>query len=96
MQTDNRDKVWLAPAKINRFLHITGQRGNGYHELQTVFQFLNYADELTFNILEHNEISHSNPLPGIDPEDDLTIRAARLLQQETQCSLGVQFRRRQQ
>lgn len=91
MQTDNSDKVWLAPAKINRFLHITGQRDNGYHELQTVFQFLNYADELRFTILDHNEISHNNPLPGIEPKDDLTIRAARLLQQETQCPLGVQI-----
>jgi len=91
MQTDNNNKVWLAPAKINRFLHITGRRDNGYHDLQTVFQFLDYADELRFNILEHNTISHSNPLPGIAAEDDLTIRAARLLQQETQCSLGVQI-----
>lgn len=90
-QSDNSIKVWLAPAKINRFLHITGQRDDGYHELQTVFQFLNYSDELRFNVLDHNDITHSNPLPGIAPEDDLTIRAARLLQQETQCSQGVQI-----
>ena len=82
---------WLAPAKINRFLHITGQRSDGYHQLQTVFQFLDYADELRFTILEHNEISHNNPLPGVAPEDDLTIRAARLLQEKTQCTLGVQI-----
>jgi len=89
MQTDHNS--WLAPAKINRFLHITGQRADGYHQLQTVFQFLNYADELRFTILNHNEISHNNPLPGVEPEDDLTIRAARLLQQETQSPLGVQI-----
>ncbi len=82
---------WLAPAKINRFLHITGQRKDGYHELQTVFQFLNYADELFFTVLPHNEISHRNPISGVVPENDLTIRAARLLQKSTQCSLGVQI-----
>lgn len=92
MPTDNINTAWMAPAKINRFLHITGQREDGYHELQTVFQFLDYSDELYFNILEHNEVSHSNPLPGIDPEDDLTIKAARLLQQETHCTQGVQIR----
>lgn len=91
MLTESKDKIWLAPAKINRFLHITGQRSNGYHELQTVFQFLNYADELSFKISEHNEICHANPIAGVDPEDDLTIKAARLLQQETHCQLGVQI-----
>jgi len=91
MQMNNHEKIWYAPAKINRFLHITGQRSDGYHQLQTVFQFLTYADELTFTILDYNEISHSNPLPGIDPENDLSIRAARLLQRETQCLLGVQI-----
>ncbi len=91
MLNDQSDKIWLAPAKINRFLHITGQRDNGYHELQTVFQFLNYADELRFTVSEHGDISHQNPLPGLKPEDDLTVRAACLLQQHSHCSLGVQI-----
>ncbi len=91
MRNHDSDKIWLAPAKINRFLHITGQREDGYHELQTVFQFLNYADELRFTVLEHDEISHNNPLPGVKPEDDLTIRAARLLQQHSNCPLGVKI-----
>ena len=91
LQNDQLNKTWLAPAKINHFLHITGQREDGYHELQTVFQFLDYADELRFKVLDHNEISHSNPLPGVNPEDDLTVRAARLLQQYANCSLGVQI-----
>lgn len=85
------DRIWLAPAKINLFLHITGQREDGYHELQTVFQFLNYADELRFKVLDHNDIRHCNPLPGVKAEDDLTVRAARLLQQYTNCSSGVQI-----
>lgn len=85
------NKVWLAPAKINRFLHITGQRADGYHELQTVFQFLDYADELSFEILEHEDIVLSKPLPGVKPEHDLTVRAARLLQQSANCSKGVRI-----
>ena len=85
------NKIWLAPAKINLFLHITGQRDDGYHELQTVFQFLDYADELSFRILESKEIIHANPLPGVKPEDDLTVRAARLLQRQANCLQGVQI-----
>ncbi|MCW8932502.1 MAG: 4-(cytidine 5'-diphospho)-2-C-methyl-D-erythritol kinase [Gammaproteobacteria bacterium] len=83
--------MWLAPAKINHFLHIIGQREDGYHELQTIFQFLDYSDELSFNILENGEINHRNPLPGVKPEDDLTVRAAKLLQQHCNCSLGVEI-----
>ena len=85
------NKQWLAPAKINRFLHITGQRDDGYHELQTVFQFLDFADELSFKILENREISHANPLPGVKEEDDLSVRAAKLLQKQSNCQQGVQI-----
>lgn len=83
--------TWLAPAKINLFLHITGQREDGYHELQTVFQFLDFSDELNFKILDSTEIIHANPLPGVLPEDDLTIKAAHLLQQKTSCQQGVEI-----
>ena len=82
--------IWLAPAKINLFLHITGQRDDGYHELQTVFQFLDFSDELSFKILNSTDIIHANPLPGVLAEDDLTIRAARLLQQYSNCQQGVE------
>ena len=85
------NKIWLAPAKINLFLHITGRRDDGYHELQTVFQFLDYADELSFKILASKEIRHANPLPGVKPEDDLTVRAARLLQRQANGQQGVQI-----
>lgn len=81
----------MAPAKINHFLHITNQREDGYHELQTVFQFLDYSDELSFKVLDHDEIVHTNPLPGVKPEDDLTVRAAKLLQQYANCPLGVEI-----
>ncbi|MCU7835068.1 MAG: 4-(cytidine 5'-diphospho)-2-C-methyl-D-erythritol kinase [gamma proteobacterium symbiont of Taylorina sp.] len=90
-KTDRSPKVWLAPAKINLFLHITGQRENGYHELQTVFQFLDFSDELSYKILDNNEIIHVNPLPGVKPEDDLIVKAAHLLQQHTNCQQGAQI-----
>ena len=83
--------IWRAPAKINRFLHIIGQREDGYHELQTVFQFLDFSDELSFNILAENKIIHLNPLPGVAVEDDLVVKAARLLQQKTACQQGVEI-----
>lgn len=84
-------KVWLAPAKINRFLHITGQRADGYHELQTVFQFLDFSDELSFKVLDDDTITLLNSLPGVKPDDDLTVRAARLLQQQAKCTKGVEI-----
>ncbi len=83
------DGRWPAPAKLNLFLHITGRRADGYHLLQTVFQFIDYCDWLSFRVRQDGEIFHSNPLPGVAPEQDLTVRAARLLQQQTGCPLGV-------
>ena len=80
---------WPAPAKLNLFLHITGQRDDGYHLLQTVFQFLDLADQLYFDINNNGEISRRSELPGVSPEQDLVVRAARLLQQETGCPQGV-------
>jgi 4-diphosphocytidyl-2-C-methyl-D-erythritol kinase len=80
---------WPAPAKLNRFLHITGCRDDGYHELQTIFQFLDYGDELTYEINETGDITHRHPLPGVEPENELCLRAARALQQESGTRLGV-------
>ncbi|MCL5801236.1 MAG: 4-(cytidine 5'-diphospho)-2-C-methyl-D-erythritol kinase, partial [Gammaproteobacteria bacterium] len=48
--------TWPAPAKLNLFLHITGRRADGYHELQTVFQFLDYGDELRFTVRDNGVI----------------------------------------
>ena len=80
-----------APAKLNLFLHVTGRRVDGYHLLQTVFRFIDFADTLTFTLREDAEVRHLNPLPGVPAESDLTVRAARLLQQEAGCSLGVEI-----
>lgn len=82
-------KVWPAPAKLNLFLHITGRRSDGYHQLQTVFQFLDYHDELYFSIRQDNQITLTPALKNVANDDNLVIRAARLLQQKTRCDLGV-------
>lgn len=84
--------IWPAPAKLNLFLHITGQRADGYHELQTVFQFLNYSDELQFTVWDDGQIHRENAVEGVSEADDLVVRAARSLQKETGCPLGVDIR----
>ncbi|MDQ5887116.1 MAG: 4-diphosphocytidyl-2-C-methyl-D-erythritol kinase [Pseudomonadota bacterium] len=81
-----------APAKLNLFLHVTGRRADGYHLLQTVFRFIDFADTLHFGLRTDAEIRHLNPLPGVPADSDLTVRAARLLQAETGCSFGVDIR----
>lgn len=82
---------WPAPAKLNLFLHITGRRDDGYHLLQTVFQFIDIHDSLRFNVTREDAITALHRVPGIGAEDDLTVRAARLLQQATGCRQGVQI-----
>jgi 4-diphosphocytidyl-2-C-methyl-D-erythritol kinase len=80
-----------APAKLNRFLHITGQRDNGMHELQTIFQFIDLADELTFTRTKTKKITLSGNLPELEPEHNLVIQAAKMLQQATDCRLGAEI-----
>jgi 4-diphosphocytidyl-2-C-methyl-D-erythritol kinase len=81
---------WPAPAKLNLFLHITGRRVDGYHELQTLFQFLTWADWLYFDIHPDAVVIRRGSGPAaVDEENDLCVRAARLLQQETGCRHGV-------
>ena len=81
--------AWPAPAKLNLFLHITGRRDDGYHLLQTVFQFIQLQDEIDFKILEEDEVIRSSAMPGVAAEDDLVVRAARKLKEKTDCKLGV-------
>lgn len=69
-----------APAKLNLFLHITGRRADGYHNLQTVFQLLDYCDQLEFSLRQDKHCTLSPPIAGIEPEDNLIIKAARALQ----------------
>ena len=81
--------IWPAPAKLNLFLHITGRREDGYHLLQTVFQLLDYGDELEFEITQDGTITRSYELTGVSEDADLVIRAARLLQQHTASQQGA-------
>lgn len=81
--------MYSAPAKLNLFLHVVGRRPDGYHLLQTVFRFVDFGDSLSFAVRDDGVIRRVNPLPGLDPEQDLCVRAARLLQQETGCRQGV-------
>jgi len=77
--------LWLSPAKLNLFLHITGQRADGYHYLQTAFQFLDYSDELRFDLRSDGVINLVNSIEGVPDEDNLIIRAANILQQHINC-----------
>ena len=81
-----------APAKLNLFLHITGRRANGYHELQTLFQFLDYGDTLHFSLRDDDQLNLLTALAGVDAEDNLIIRAARLLREASGCQLGADIR----
>ncbi len=80
---------WPAPAKLNLFLHITGRRDDGYHLLQTVFQFLDFGDRLRFQLRNDGRVQRLNTLPGVAPEQDLVVRAARLLQESCEQARGV-------
>jgi 4-diphosphocytidyl-2-C-methyl-D-erythritol kinase len=83
---------WLtvpAPAKLNLMLHITGRRTDGYHELQTIFQFLDHGDELSFQTRSDNTLTLSPEIEGVDFEDNLIIKAARSLQNHPKASNKV-------
>jgi 4-diphosphocytidyl-2-C-methyl-D-erythritol kinase len=70
----------LSPAKLNLFLHVTGQRANGYHELQTAFQLLDWGDRMRFEITETPGITLDPPVAGVPNEDNLILRAATALE----------------
>ena len=78
-----------APAKLNLFLHVTGRRADGYHILQTLFRFIDLHDTLHFSLREDGVVYRTNAVEGVPEEQDLVVRAARLLQNETGCRLGV-------
>ncbi len=77
-------QIWPAPAKLNLMLHITGQREDGYHELQTVFQFIDFSDELEFNLRSDNEINRYCDDFSVPENEDIIVRAASLLRKRYQ------------
>jgi len=85
----NKTITVSAPAKLNLFLHITGQREDGYHLLQTVFQFLDYADSITLSLRDDGEINRLTELTGVTAENDLVVKTAKLLQKYCDSRFGV-------
>jgi 4-diphosphocytidyl-2-C-methyl-D-erythritol kinase len=84
-------RTWPAPAKINLFLHVVGRRSDGYHLLQTAFQFLDYGDALSFRVTGDGRVTRTCELAGVAPEADLTLRAARALQEASGGVQGVEI-----
>lgn len=83
--------LWPAPGKLNLFLHITGRRDDGYHTLQTIFQFIGLSDQISILTNQDGEIAARHSHQNIALKEDLTLRAARLLQQATGCSQGAEI-----
>ncbi|MFT4174302.1 MAG: 4-(cytidine 5'-diphospho)-2-C-methyl-D-erythritol kinase [Rhodocyclaceae bacterium] len=81
-----------APAKVNLFLHVTGRRADGYHTLETAFQLIDVGDEITLDVREDGRIVRASELADVPAEQDLVVRAARLLQDRTGTRLGVDIR----
>ena len=88
-QTDTEHRCWPAPAKLNLFLHITGRQQDGYHDLQTLFQILDWGDELRFSINNSGQISRSCNIEGIPEAEDICVRAAALLKSRFAVQKGV-------
>lgn len=80
---------WPAPAKLNLFLHITGRRADGYHCLQTVFQLLDWGDDVALRVRRDGRIRRPQGAVGVPEEQDLAVRAAQALQHATGCRLGA-------
>ncbi len=80
---------WPAPAKLNLFLHITGRLANGYHSLQTNFQFLDYGDSLSFDINNSDNVTVSPAVEGVALEDNLIYRAAMMLKPYCRHNVGA-------
>lgn len=82
--------AWPAPAKLNLFLRVTGRQPDGYHALQTVFRLLDWGDTVRLRPTGDGVVRRvGSPLPGLEPADDLTVRAAKLLQSEAKSTQGV-------
>jgi 4-diphosphocytidyl-2-C-methyl-D-erythritol kinase len=83
---------WLAPAKLNLFLHVTGRRADGYHELQTLFQLIDLCDSIAIEVREDGRIERASGPGGIAAADDLAVRAAHTLKAASGTALGAALR----
>ena len=83
--------VLRSPAKLNLFLHIVGRRTDGYHLLQSVFQLIDWCDTVTLKVIPENQVRRINPIPGVIPEQDLVVRAAKLLKDFCKFEGGVEI-----
>jgi len=83
--------LWPAPAKLNLFLHVTGRRSDGYHDLQTVFQLIDLADDIQIRVRQDGRIERGSGPEGVPAEADLVVRAARALQRSSGTSLGAEL-----
>ncbi len=83
------ERPWPAPAKLNLFLHVVGRRPDGYHELQTCFQFVDLCDDIHIDVRSDGQIRRLRGATGVSCDDDLCVRAARALQAASGCALGA-------
>jgi 4-diphosphocytidyl-2-C-methyl-D-erythritol kinase len=81
-----------APAKLNLFLHVVGRRADGYHLLQSVFRLIDRCDTVHLTLRDDGRVVREGDLPGVAADDDLTVRAARLLQSHAPAGAGVNIR----
>lgn len=86
------DGAWLAPAKLNLMLRVLGRRHDGYHLLQTVFQFIDRCDRLFITVRRDGQVRRLLGAPGVPEDRDLVVRAASVLQRETGSRLGAEIR----
>jgi|TARA_B110000091_G_scaffold189510_1_gene212080 4-diphosphocytidyl-2-C-methyl-D-erythritol kinase len=81
-----------SPAKLNLFLHIVGRRSDGYHQLETLFQFIDYCDKLEIRVTDSPSIDLLTPIEGVNKEDNLIFKAAKMLQEQAKCQQGAEIK----
>src|SRR3984957_2140067 len=89
MASEGGDRSWPAPAKLNLFLHILRRRPDGYHELQTCFQFVDLCDDIHVRVRLDGAIRRLRGADSVAEDADLCVRAARALQTAANCHLGA-------
>ena len=80
-----------APAKVNLFLHINGKRADGYHDLETMFQLLDYGDALSFSPIDSGAIELKTNIPEIENDENLVVKAAKMMQKLSEHPTGIKI-----